>query len=443
MRSTAAALITLLSLSLAAQDSPAARVKRVLADSQFAAAMAVIDRDHDQLVADIVTITEIAAPSFKEDKRGAAFLEMLRRTGLTDVERDAEGNVMGLRRGTGAPGGPITAVVAHLDTVFPEGTDVHVTRQGTRLSAPGVGDNSRSLAVMLAMIRALTEAHVTTVSDLLFVGNVGEEGLGDLRGTKFLLTKGRYKDRIKQFIAIDGTGAGDDITIGAVGSRRYRVTFAGPGGHSYSAFGLVNPAFAMAGAIERAFGLVNPAFAMAGAIERLAAFKVPDSPKTTFNVGVVGGGTSINTIPNSVWMEVDMRSESPVELEKIETAFLATVRDAVATENRARSTGEGAVRADVKLVGARPSGQTKPDSTIAVIAAEAARAAGLTPAFTYSSTDANIPISLGIPAVRLSSGGTGDRPHTLDEWIDVEKGASLRGIRVLLGTILVVASYAQ
>jgi tripeptide aminopeptidase len=426
MRSTAAALITLLSLSLAAQDSPAARVKRVLADSQFGAAMAVIDRDHDQLVADIVTITEIAAPSFKEDKRGTAFLEMLRRTGLADVERDAEGNVMGLRRGTGAPGSPITAVVAHLDTVFPEGTDVHVTRQGTRLSAPGVGDNSRSLAVMLAMIRALNEARVTTVSDLLFVGNVGEEGLGDLRGTKFLLTKGRYKGQIKQFIAIDGTGAGDDITIGAVGSRRYRVTFAGPGGHSYSAF-----------------GLVNPAFAMAGAIERLAAIKVPDSPKTTFNVGVVGGGTSINTIPNSVWMEVDMRSESPVELEKIETVFLATVRDAVATENRARSTAEGAVRADVKLVGARPSGQTKPDSTIAVIAAESARAAGLTPAFTYSSTDANIPISLGIPAVRLSSGGTGDRPHTLDEWIDVEKGASLRGIRVLLGTILAVASYTQ
>jgi di/tripeptidase len=276
---------------------------------------------------------------------------------------------------------------------------------------------------MLALIRAMNEARLTTANDLLFVANVGEEGLGDLRGTKFLLTKGRYKDRIKQFIAVDGSGPGDDITTGAVGSRRYRVTFSGPGGHSYAAF-----------------GLVNPAFAMADAIQRVAAIKVPESPRTTFNVGVVGGGTSINTIPNSVWMEVDMRSESPVELEKVETAFLATVRAAVVAENGARSTAEGAIRADVKLVGARPSGQTKPDSMLAAIAAESARAVGLTPSFTYSSTDANIPISLGIPAVRLSSGGDGDRPHTLDEWIDVEKTASVRGIRVLLATILTAAS---
>jgi tripeptide aminopeptidase len=421
MRPTAVALVTLLSLSWAPQDTAAARVARVLRDARFAAAMTVIDRDHDRLVSDIVTITEIPAPPFKEERRGAAFLEMLRGTGLTGVERDEEGNVMGVRRGTGPAGGPMVAVVAHLDTVFPDGTDVRVKRQGTRLSAPGIGDNARSLAVMLAMIRALNQAQVTTASDLLFIGNVGEEGLGDLRGTKFLLTKGRYKDRIKQFIVIDGSGPGDDITTGAVGSRRYRVTFAGPGGHSYAAF-----------------GLVNPAFAMAGAIQRLAAIKVPDSPKTTFNVGVVGGGTSINTIPNSVWMEVDMRSESPVELEKVETAFLATVRAAVVAENGARSTAEGAVRADVKLVGARPSGQTKPDSPIAAIAAASARAAGLSPSFTYSSTDANIPISLGIPAVRLSSGGDGDRPHTLDEWIDVEKTASVRGIRVLLATILTV-----
>ncbi len=423
MRLTVVALIALLSVSVSAQDPADARVKRVLADPRFAAAMAAIDRDHDRLVADIITLTEIAAPPFKEDRRGAAFMEMLRGTGLTDVERDPEGNVTGLRRGTGTAGGPLVVVSAHLDTVFPEGTDVRVKRQGTRLTAPGVGDNSRSLAVMLAMIRAMNEARVTTASDLLFVGNVGEEGLGDLRGTKYLLTKGRYKDRIKQFIAIDGSGAGDDITTGAVGSRRYRVTFAGPGGHSYSAF-----------------GLVNPAFAMAAAIERLSAMRVPDSPKTTFNVGVVGGGTSINSIPNSMWMEVDMRSESPVELEKLEAAFLMLVREAVAGENRARSTAEGSIRADVKLLGARPSGETKPDSAIAAIAAASARAAGLTPSFSYSSTDANIPISLGIPALRLSSGGTGDRPHTLDEWIDVEKAASLRGIRALLTTILVAGN---
>jgi tripeptide aminopeptidase len=418
-RSVSALLIALFSLSLAAQEPPAAVVRRVLADPRFQAAIAVIERDHDRLVSDIVTLTEIPAPPFKEDRRGAAFMEMLRGTGLSDVERDAEGNVMGVRRGTGAPGGPMLAIVAHLDTVFPEGTDVRVKRQGTRLSAPGVGDNTRSLAVVLAIVRAMNEAGLTTPQDLLFVGNVGEEGLGDLRGTKYLLTKGRYKDRIARFIAIDGSGPGDDIVTGAVGSRRYRVTFAGPGGHSYGAF-----------------GLVNPAFAMADAMRRLAEIPVSQSPKTTFNVGVVGGGTSVNSIPNAMWMEVDMRSESPVELEKLETAFLNGVRAAVTAENQARSTAEGVIRADTRLIGARPSGQTRPDTPLAQIAAASARAAGLTPEFTYSSTDANIPISMGIPAVRLASGGDGDRAHTLDEWIDVEKTASVRGIRVLLATIV-------
>lgn len=414
----AAALAAAASLALAPPQTPDALVRRVQADPQFAAAMSVIERDHDRLVSDIIAITEIPAPPFKEDKRGAAYMEMLRSAGVADVERDADGNVMALRRGSGPAGGPVVAVMAHLDTVFPEGTDVRVKRQGTRLSAPGVGDNSRSLAVMLAIVRALNEATVTTARDLLFVADVGEEGLGDLRGSKALFTKSRYKDRITQVIAIDGSGAGDDITTGAVGSRRYRVTFTGPGGHSYGAF-----------------GLVNPAFAMADAMQRIAAFKVPASPKTTFNVGMVGGGTSINSIPNAVWMEVDLRSESPVELEKIETAFLASVRAAVAAENRARSTTEGVITADMKMVGARPSGQTRPDAPLAQLAAASARAAGLTPAFSYSSTDANIPISLGIPAIRISSGGTGDHAHALDEWIDVEKTASLRGIRILLTTI--------
>ena len=197
-----------------------------------------------------------------------------------------------------------------MDTVFPEGTDVRVKREGTRLSAPGIGDNSRSLAVMVAMIRAMNEARVQTVSDILFVADVGEEGVGDLRGVKFVLKQGRYKDRVGQFIVIDGSGRGDDIVTGAVGSRRYRVTFNGPGGHSYSAF-----------------GLVSPAFAMAAAMNRFAAIRVPESPKTTFNVGVVGGGTSVNSIPSSMWMDVDMRSESPIELEKLETAFLNMVRN--------------------------------------------------------------------------------------------------------------------
>jgi acetylornithine deacetylase/succinyl-diaminopimelate desuccinylase-like protein len=411
-----------LSLAVTAQDTPDARVQRVLADARFGAAMAAIDRDHDRLVSEIIKLTEIPAPSFMEDKRGAAYLDMLRAHKLAEVERDEVGNVMGIRRGVNPAGGPLVAIVAHLDTVFPEGTDVTVKRSGTRLTAPGVGDNTRSLAVLLALLRAMDETNIRTASDILFVGNVGEEGLGDLRGVKYLLQKGKYKDRIKQFIAVDGTGEGTSIANGGVGSKRYRVTFKGPGGHSYGAF-----------------GLVNPAFAMGAAMQKLSGIQVPQTPKTTFNVGVVGGGTSVNSIPFETWMEVDMRSESPLELEKLETAFLMIVRQAADDENKARSTKEGKLSADIKLVGDRPSGQTARTSPLVQMAVASAKAAGSTPSLVFSSTDANVPISMGIPAIRLGSGGTGDRAHALDEWIDVEKTSSLKGIRALLATLLAVA----
>ena len=423
MRLPVVALIALAGSSfVAAQESPDAKAKRVLNDPRVTTAMAAVDRDHDRLVADIIQLTQIPAPPFKEDKRAAAYLEMLRASGLTAVERDDIGNVMGVRRGTAAPGGPVLAVVAHMDTVFPEGTDVTVKRQGTRLLAPGVGDNTRSLAVLLAMIRAMDEARIETTTDILFVGNVGEEGQGDLRGVKFLLQKGKYKDRIKQFLAVDGAGAGDYIANGAVGSKRYRVGFKGPGGHSYGDF-----------------GLVNPAFAMGAAMQRLGAVTVPRTPKTTFSVGVVGGGTSVNSIPFETWMEVDMRSESPLELEKVETQFLAIVKQAAADENKARRTTNGSVVADIKMIGDRPPGVTAETTDIARTAAATVRALGMTPTFEYSSTDANFPISLGIPALRLNSGGTDGQAHALDEWTDVEKTASLKGIRALMVTMLSLA----
>lgn len=423
MKPSTLALSLVLAIGASApQETADARVGRVIADARFQAAMAAIDRDHDRLVAETITLNEIPAPPFAEDKRGAAYLEMLRKHGLADVERDEIGNVMGIRRGTNPPGGPLLALVAHLDTVFPESTDVTVKRSGTRLTAPGIGDNTRSLAVLLAIVRAMEAAGLRTAGDIIFVGNVGEEGLGDLRGVKHLMLKGKYKDRIKQFIAVDGVGSGAGIATGGTGSKRYRVAFKGPGGHSYGAF-----------------GLVNPAFAMGDAIQKFAAIKVPSSPKTTFNVGVVGGGTSVNSIPFETWMEVDMRSESPLELEKVETAFLMLVKQAVDEENKARSTREGPVAADIKLIGDRPSGQTPRESLIVQTAAAAVRSVGLTPQFSFSSTDANLPISLGIPAIRMNSGASGDRAHALEEWIDVEKTASLRGIRVLFATILAMA----
>ena len=400
--------------------SPDDAVKRVADDPKFKAAMAAIDKDHDRLVAEIIQLTEIPAPPFKEDARGAAYLEMLRAAGLTNVERDAEGNVMGLRKGTG--GGPLIAIAAHLDTVFPEGTDVKVKRDGTRLAAPGIGDDTRSLAVLLAMIRAMNAANIQTTSDILFIGDVGEEGLGDLRGMKYLFLKGPYKDRIKTFISMDGAGGGDDITNGAVGSKRYRATFKGPGGHSYGAFGLVSPAFAMGGAIQK-FGRIQ----------------VPAAPKTTFNVGVMGGGTSVNSIPFESWMEVDMRSESRGELEKINEVFIGILNEAVAEENKARSTRLGPVTLDLKLVGDRPSGETPRDALLVQTAAAAIRAAGMTPTYSASSTDSNVPISLGIPAITIDSGGRGGRAHALDEWIDVEKTSSLRGIQSALLLLLTMA----
>jgi tripeptide aminopeptidase len=394
-------------------------VSRVLRDPKFQAAAAFLDRDHDRIVQETIRLTEIPAPPFKEDRRAKAFLAMLKQEGLSDVEQDAEGNVMGVRRGTG--GGPLLAVAAHLDTVFPEGTDVTVKRQGTVLRAPGVGDDTRSLAVLLGILRAMNAAGVETASDILFIGDVGEEGQGDLRGMRYLFGSGKYKDKIRNFISVDGTGIGR-ITNGALGSKRYHVSYRGPGGHSYGAF-----------------GIVSPSFALGQAIDRFSHLKVPTDPRTTFNVGAVGGGTSVNSIPYSVWMDVDMRSESPEELNRVESEFLKIVRDAADSENRARSVQQGSIVGDAKLIGDRPSGQTPVTSPLIQVAVAAMRRQGFETRFEISSTDSNIPISLGIPAITIGSGGTGGRGHALDEWIDVDKPASLRGITTLLSLLLSLA----
>lgn len=424
-RLSALVLATALGVSVGAQtpNTYDATVARVRASEGFTKALTVLDRDHDRLIQEIITLTEIPAPPFKEERRAKAYLEMLRASGLTDVEMDEEGNAMGVRKGTD-PAAPLIAVAAHLDTVFPEGTDVTVKRDGTRLSAPGIGDDTRSLAVLLAMIRAMNEAGIATRSDILFIGNVGEEGQGDLRGVKYLFQKGKYKDRIRMFISVDGAGGGADITHGGVGSRRYRVAFKGPGGHSYGAFGLVSPAFAMAGAMQK-FGKLT----------------VPAKPKTTYSVGVVGGGTSVNSIPFETYMEIDMRSESRAELQKLDESFLSLINEAVQEENTARSTAQGPITADIKLIGDRPSGETPIESPIVQTAAASIRAAGGRPTYSWSSTDSNIPISLGIPAITVDSGGRGGRAHALDEWISVDKVPSLRGIEIALVTLLALAQH--
>ncbi len=400
-------------------QTPQASVRQILDSPQFRTATVFIERDHDRFVRELIALTEVPAPPFKEKKRGDAFLGLMRQHSLSDVESDAAGNVMGVRKGDGT--GPMLAVLAHMDTVFPEGTDVTVKRDGTKYSAPGIGDNTRGLALMLALVRAMDAAKFQTSGDILFVGNVGEEGEGDLRGTKFVFQKGKYKDRIRNFIAIDG-GDQSTITTGGVGSRRYRVTFKGPGGHSYSAF-----------------GLVNPAFAMGDAIARFSRVQVPQEPKTTYSVGVVRGGTSINAIPFEVSMDVDMRSESCAALKKVEDQFLAIVREAADAENKARSTKEGKIVADPKLIGDRPCGRTAESTPLVQTVAAAVSAFGLKPQFETSSTDANLPMNLGIPAVTIGRGPS-FRSHSLDEYTVIDPKADAQAARVALTIILAVAS---
>jgi acetylornithine deacetylase/succinyl-diaminopimelate desuccinylase-like protein len=393
-------------------------VAAVVGSPAFKQATAFLDSDHDRFVRELVTLTEIPAPPFKEQKRAEAVLAMMRDLGLANVEMDAEGNVMGLRKGSSA--GPLIVVDAHLDTVFPEGTDVTVKRGGTRLMAPGVGDDTRAVAMMLAMIRALDAAQIKTRADILFVGVVGEEGPGNLRGVRYLLQKGKYKDRVATYIAIDG-GEPNDIVTGGVGSRRYRVTFKGPGGHSYGAF-----------------GLVSPAFALGNAIDRFSRVAVPAKPKTTFNVGIVGGGRSVNSIPSDMFIEIDMRSESPDELKKLDQAFLGVVRDAVDGENGARSVAEGKIAADIQLIGDRPSGVTPAAALINRQATAVLKAFGMTPEFGMGSTNSNIPISMGIPAITIGR-GRGGRAHSMDEWVDVEKTSSVKAAQVALAIVLASA----
>lgn len=396
-----------------------ATIHRIMESEAFRRAHATLAAEHERTVQDIVTLTEIEAPSFQEAKRAQAWRAMAEAHGLQELEIDAEGNVTGIRRGAG--NGRLVCVAAHLDTVFPPGTDVTVRREGTKLFAPGVGDDTRSLAVLLAWLRAMDAAGITTRDDLLFVADVGEEGPGDLRGMRHLFQRGRYKDRISAFLTVDSPDI-EHIAIGGVGSKRYRATFSGPGGHSYGAF-----------------GLVNPMFAMADAVGRLGRVAVPARPKTTYSASVTGGGTSINSIPNSVWTDFDLRSESPGELDRLEQQFMVLVDAAVNAENALRSTRAGKITVALEKIGDRPAGHTNESDALVQHARAAIEAHGFEPRFEYSSTDANIPMSLGIPAIKIGSGGTGGRAHSLDEWIDVEPEASVRGMAAGLATVLAVA----
>jgi acetylornithine deacetylase/succinyl-diaminopimelate desuccinylase-like protein len=377
-----------------AQQNAAEIGARLVQEAAVKAALDAVRAAEPQTIEDQIRICEVEAPPFKETKRGELYAQLLREAGLQNVRVDKVGNVLGEKRG--AEPRPHLVLAAHLDTVFPEGTNVRVRREGATLRGPGIGDDCRGLAVVLAVARALAKAPIQMPGTITFVGNVGEEGLGDLRGVKHLFNES-MKGQIDRFVSIDGTGLG--ITHIAVGSFRYRVTFKGPGGHSYGAF-----------------GMVNPIQAMGRAMARIADFQVPSEPKTTFNVGRTGGGTSVNSIPFDAWLEMDMRSADPASLQSLDAKFHKAIDDAVAEEN-ARWNSR-ALSADKQMVGNRPAGRMPADAPIVQAAVSVTRALGLPVSLDEGSTDANLPMSLGVPAITIDGGGRGTGSHALSEAFD-------------------------
>lgn len=389
------AVAAALASAVAAAQTSADVGARLMRDPAVRAALEAARADEPQTIADQVRLCEIPAPPFKEAARADAYAAAFRALGLVNVRIDAEGNVLGERPGRAAR--PHLVFSAHLDTVFPEGTGVAVTRQGPVLRGPGIGDDCRGLAVVLAVARAMNRAGVQTPGTITFVGTVGEEGLGDLRGVKALF-RDTLAGRVDRFVSVDGTGLG--ITHVSVGSLRYRVTFSGPGGHSYGAFGIANPVHALGRAIA-AFGDVRP----------------PADPRTTFSVGRIGGGTSVNAIAAEAWMEVDMRSADRGALQDLDARFQDAVDRALAAEN-ARWGSRGQLSVTKRLVGDRPAGRVAADAPIVAAVVSVTRALGLPVELVEGSTDANLPMSLNIPAVTIDAGGRGTGAHSPEETFD-------------------------
>ena len=385
------------------------------------AAHARIAADYDLTVAELIELTEIPAPPFKENARGQRMAEKFKALGLSDVHIDDVGNVIGTRPGKDRAAKALM-VAAHLDTVFPEGTVTKVRREGDTLHAPGIGDTTVTLAALLAFVRAMDAGKITPARDIIFVANVGEEGQGDLRGVRHLFSASPLKARIGDFISFDGSNVAR-IVNGGVGSRRYRVAFKGPGGHSYGAFGIVNPMAAMAGTVQGMYKIVPPT-----------------DVKTTFAASTIAGGTSVNSIPNLILAEFDMRSASTTNLKALETQFLKIIEDSVAAENAARDTRYGKISATPELIGDRPAGTTPETDPLVKTAARILTAGGYDAQTMASSTDSNIPISLGIPAITLGAGGGGFRAHALDEYVNVERTAFVKGLTAGFDIVVEAAS---
>lgn len=384
----------MIAVGVTAQEKPDAAAD-LMKNSSIKAAVEAAKAMEPQVIEDEIRFCQVAAPPFHETARAQLLKQAFEELGLKNVRIDKAGNVLGDR--PGANPHPHLVMSAHLDTVFPEGTKVDVRREGNLLHGPGIGDDCRGLGVLAGIIRSMKQANVQTPGSITFVADVGEEGLGDLRGMKQLFNE-TLKGQVDRFVSIDGTGL--SISHQFVGSHRYRVTFKGPGGHSYGAFGLANPI----GALGRA-------------IDKIQHLQVPSDPKTTFNVGRIGGGTSVNAIPFEGWMEVDMRSVSADSLKDVDEKFHKAIDEAVQEEN-ARWGKPGTITVTNELVGDRPVGSLPADAPIVRTAVAVTKIFGAGSTEGAGSSDANYPLSLGIPSLDIGGGGHGTNAHSLNEAFD-------------------------
>lgn len=385
------------------------QLERLSQRPDVSAAIAFVRDQDEATLATQVELSEIPAPPFEEQARGERIAELFVASGLGSVSRDAAGNVIASR--PGSADGPPLVISAHLDTVFPPGTEVRVTREKDVLRGPGIADDARGLATLVALARMMETSVISTRQPLLFVATVGEEGPGDLRGVKHLFSEHGAAREAIGFISLDGAGL-DRIVVEGLGSRRYRIAAAGPGGHSWVDWGSPNPIHAL---VE--LGCV------------LTGLDLPDQPRTTLTVARIGGGTSINAIPQEAWMEIDTRSAGDAELGAIETA----IRHAVLESARANAE----LGFQISVIGDRPSGRTSEGCPLVLAASAATRGRNRTPILATSSTDANVPMAEGVPAVTLGCGGQAGRAHTTEEWYRNVEGTD--GIIRAFHTVLLAA----
>jgi acetylornithine deacetylase/succinyl-diaminopimelate desuccinylase-like protein len=372
-------------------------------------------------------LSRIAAPPFGETARGEWLTGLFQQLGLENVHVDEVGNVLGLRPGAGTH---CIALSAHLDTVFPAGTPLNVKQHGSRLFGPGISDNGAGVIAMLAIASALRTCNIPHALPILFLGNVGEEGEGDLRGMRHIFSASRFKDLILQTLVLDGAGS-DTIVAQALGSRRFEVIVRGPGGHSWSDF-----------------GAPNPILVLARAMHEFAQTTIPSSPKTTFNIGVIRGGTSVNSIPESASMRVDIRSTSMAEMQRLESALRLALDHAITEESQMTMERRGitqrrqfGVNSEVVPIGNRPAGELDSNSRILQVMLAVDAHLGNAAYIQRASTDANIPLSLGREAIAIGGGGIGGGAHTLQEWFDCV-GRDL-GLKRILLALLALAGVGQ